>query len=134
MTFQYCRRVGWVDVDPSQNYQFTAALRYVEEAEIAWMRDLGILDVLYPHLPRTFVQADFLAPARFDDSVLVSLSVDSVGRSSVQYRFELTTRATRCATGRFGVAYVGADGRAAPLPQQARAALDQQATPGGGTR
>lgn len=126
MGFDYTRRVGWTEVDPSGNYQFTSALRYVEEAEIALLRELGILDVLFPRMPRTFVRADFRSPARFEDVVTVSLEVGRVGRSSVEYAFRIASGTTLCASGMLGSAYLGDDGRSAPLPGQARQALEAQ--------
>lgn len=98
-SFEYRRRVAWPEVDPSGNYQFTAALRYAEEAEIALLRELGFLDRLYPHLPRTFVRADFRAPARFDDEITVVVRIGRVGHSSVEFDFELRRGATLCAEG-----------------------------------
>lgn len=126
MGFQYTRRVGWTEVDPSGNYQFTAALRYVEEAEIAWLRELGVLDALFPRMPRTFVRADFREPARFEDVVTVGLDVGRVGRSSVEYVFRIGRDGTVCAAGTLGSAFLGDDGRSAPLPSQAREALEAQ--------
>lgn len=121
--FHHTRRVGWTEVDPSSNYQFTAVLRYVEEAEIALLRDRGVLSRLYPHLPRTFVRAEFRSPARFDDEVTVAIRPSRVGRSSVEFAFEVRQDARLCAEGTLGAALIGDDGRATPLPDDVRAAL-----------
>lgn len=122
--FRHMRRVGWTDVDPSSNYQFTTVLRYVEEAEIAWFRSLGVLDLLYPHLPRTFVKADFRSPAHFDDVVSIDVQLARLGRSSIELDFWLRLDEALCASGTLGAAYLDADGRSAPLPGAARAALE----------
>lgn len=121
--FRHTRRVGWTEVDPSTNYQFTAALRYVEEAEIALLRELGVLARLYPHFPRTFVRAEFRSPARFDDEVTVAIRPSRVGRSSVEFAFEVRQGGRLCAEGTLGAALIGDDGRSAPLPDDVRAAL-----------
>lgn len=122
-TFEYRRQVAWTEVDPSGNYQFSAALRYAEEAEIALLRELGLLGRLYPHLPRTFVRADFRAPAHFGDEVTVAIRVGRVGRSSVEFDFELRRGATLCAEGTLGSANVGPDGSAVPLAEDVAARL-----------
>lgn len=128
--FEYRRQVAWTEVDPSGNYQFSAALRYAEEAEIGLLRDLGLLDRLYPHLPRTFVRADFRAPAHFGDELTVSVRVGRVGRSSVEFDFELRGGATLCAEGTLGSANVGADGAPVPLPEDVAAELARHAAGG----
>lgn len=121
--YVYRRRVGWTDVDPSTNYQFTAALRYVEEAEIAMLREAGLLDTLYPRLPRTFVRADFRAAARFDEEVTVQIRPRRLGRSSIEYEFRVSQGERLCADGTLGSALVGADGTAVSLPAVVRERL-----------
>jgi YbgC/YbaW family acyl-CoA thioester hydrolase len=122
--FDLERRVGWVDVDPSGAYQFTAAIRYAEEAEIAMLRELGILDVLYPHLPRVSVSADFHRPCHFDDLVTVRVRVEALGTSSLAFRFRLELPdGALCAEGRTKVVHLGADGRPAAVPEPVREAL-----------
>lgn len=129
--FELRRLVGWTDVDPSENYQFSAALRYVEEAGIAMLRELGVFDELYPHLPRTLVRADFRRPAHFGDEVTVLLRVGRIGRSSVEYDFELRHGAPLCAEGTLGSANVGAANvGAAPLPDGVVARLSRHAAGG----
>lgn len=126
--FAYRRRVGWTDVDPSSNYQFTAALRYVEEAEVAMLREAGLLEVLYPHLPRTFVRADFRAPARFGDEVTVQIRPRRLGHSSIEYEFRVCKGERLCAEGSLGAALIGEDGTSAALPDMVRERLLRRRT------
>lgn len=121
--FGHTRRVAWTDVDPSANYQFTAALRYAEEAEIAWLRELGVLHDLYPHLPRTFVEAQFRSPARFDEEVTVEIRLRRVGRSSIEYEFRLRQGERICAEGALGSALLAPDGQPVPVPARVRELL-----------
>lgn len=122
--FRHERRVGWTDVDPSTNYQFTAALTYVEEAEIALLRAAGVLDDLYPHLPRTHVSARFVAPAHWEDLVTVLVRVSRIGRSSIDLEFRLEHDGVLCAEGALGAALVDpGTGRTTPVPEHVRAAL-----------
>ena len=122
--FRLDRRVGWTDVDPSSNYQFTAALRYAEEAEIAMLRDAGVLDQLYPHLPRTHVSASFSSPAHWEDEVAVLVRVARIGRSSMELEFRIECAGRLCAEGLLGSALVDPlTGRGAPVPASVRRAL-----------
>lgn len=118
--FHYPRRVAWSEVDPSTNYQFTAALRYVEEAEIAWLAERGVLGLLYPHLPRTFVRVDFRSAAHFRDELTVDLRLGRLGRSSIEFEFRLRHGDRLCAEGTLGTALIGADGRPVQLPAVVR--------------
>lgn len=122
--FRTWRRVGWTDVDPSTNYQFTSALTYAEEAEIALLRAAGVLDELYPHLPRTHVSARFVSPAHWEDEVAVLVRVARIGRSSLEVEFRIEHEGLLCAEGVLGAALVDPDtGRSRRVPHHVRAAL-----------
>lgn len=121
------RRVAWVDTDPSGAYQFTAAIRYVEEAEVSLLRELGILDLLYPHLPRVAVEASYRRPCYFEDVVQVLIRVSRMGESSIQYAFRLQLPdGTRCADGSLTAVFVGTRGEPTKLPEVARRTLDSR--------
>ncbi|MGN6782023.1 MAG: acyl-CoA thioesterase [Marmoricola sp.] len=128
--FSLERRVGWVDVDSSGAYQFTTAIRYAEECEIAMLRELGILDLLYPHLPRVSVHADFIRPCHFDDLVSVRVRVESLGSSSLTFGFRLELPGNvLCAAGRTSVVHLGPEGTPTRVPDQAREALSAYTAP-----
>ena len=125
--FTYTRRVGWGDTDPSGAYQFTAALRYAEEAEIAMLREHGILAELYPHMPRVAVRADFRHACMFDETIHVKIRVARCGNSSLTYEFRLELAdGTLCAAGEMVAAFIDGTGRAALLPATARKALSMR--------
>jgi len=128
--FSYRRRVAWAECDPAGWWRFTSALSYVEEAETELLRSAGVLDSLYRWLPRVYVQAEFTAPVRFDDEVVVQLRVAKIGRSSLHYAFEIVNGTAVAASGRLGTAFVDAEGGSRPLPLEVRTALDGgQASP-----
>jgi acyl-CoA thioester hydrolase len=120
------RRVTWADVDPSGAWHFTAALTYVEEAEIELLRGAGVLDIINSHLPRIYVRADFKRPAYFDDEVTVQLAVGRLGVSSVHYQFALTANDAPLAVGSMGAAFTNGLGVPQPLPDAVRAALSRR--------
>lgn len=117
------RRVAWSDTDPSGAYQFTAAMRYVEDAEVELLRELGVLDQLYPHIPRVAVEARFLRPCYFEELLDIDVRVTRVGRSSISYAFRIRGAAAVRAEGTLVSAYVGSGGTPAPVPAEARAVL-----------
>lgn len=125
--FTVDRRVAWVDSDPSGAYQFTAAIRYVEDAEITMLRELGILDLLYPHLPRVAVQASYRRPCYFEEVVHVLVRVSRMGQSSIEYEFRLQLPDGRlCAEGSMTAVFIGTSGQPTRLPEEARRVLDDR--------
>jgi acyl-CoA thioester hydrolase len=125
--FTVDRRVAWVDSDPSGAYQFTAAIRYVEDAEITMLRELGILDLLYPHLPRVAVQASYRRPCYFEEVVQVLVRVSRMGQSSIEYEFRLQLPdGTLCAEGSMTAVFIGTSGQPTRLPEEARRVLDDR--------
>jgi acyl-CoA thioester hydrolase len=127
--FTITRRVAWADTDTSRAWAFTVAQRYAEEAEVAFLTDADVLELLYPHLPRIYVEAKYVTPAYFNQEVDVDLALTRLGSSSLHLVFRILRGATLCAAGRVGAAYVGHDGRAAQLPGEVRAALSPRLRP-----
>jgi acyl-CoA thioester hydrolase len=115
-------RVAWVDTDAGGRIHFTAAFRYAERAETAFMRELGLVDRLVDY-PRRRVEADFRAVLRFEDEVAVAIRPDRIGTTSITWSWEISRDAEVCVEGRHTVVHVGADGRPAPLPQDVRERL-----------
>lgn len=112
------RRVAWSETDPSEAYTFASALRYAEDTEVAWLRDRGLLPVLYPHLPRIYAGVRFLQPLHFDEELTTRLGLVRLGRTSLHYLFRLERGSTLCAAGKLGVVYVASASGPAPLPPQ----------------
>jgi YbgC/YbaW family acyl-CoA thioester hydrolase len=123
-TLRHERRVAWGDTDASGAWTFCAALRYVEDAEVELLREASVLGDLYGSLPRIYVEARYVRPARFDDVVEVRLSLDRVGRTSLHYHFEIVVDGDVAAEGRLGAALIDQSGKAAALPEHVRASLN----------
>jgi YbgC/YbaW family acyl-CoA thioester hydrolase len=83
------RRIEWPDTDASGMWHNTAGFRFVEVAETALLERLGILDDVYGRLPRRRIDAEFKLALRFRDVLDVFIGVSRVGRSSIDYVFEL---------------------------------------------
>ena len=107
---QYCmlRRVNFADTDMSGRVHFTALLRYVEEAEHEWLRGKGIVvGSTNGDWPRVHVDCDYRAPIAFNDEIELSLTVNSVGKSSLTYSFALKKSSVICAEGSMVIVRVG---------------------------
>jgi acyl-CoA thioester hydrolase len=115
-------RVRWVDTDAGGRIHFTAAFRWAEAAELELYRKVGLLDRV-PHLPRRHVEADFHRVLVFDDEIEVTLSVASVGTTSLSFEWQITRDGELAIDGRHTVVNVDEDGRPQRLDDAFRAAL-----------
>jgi YbgC/YbaW family acyl-CoA thioester hydrolase len=93
MAFRTTRRVEFYDTDMACIVHFANFFRFMESAEVEFLRSLGI-SVRLPWggemigFPRVSASCDYLRPARFEDVLDVSVTVAKVGSSSVTYHFE----------------------------------------------
>lgn len=132
---------------------FSNFFRFMETAEHAFLRSLGISAVLSRNgltlcLPRVHAECDYIAPLRFEDEVLIHLLVQRKGKRSLTYQFRFfrqgSSPALEVARGQVTVACAARqkDGsfKAEPLPklisdqiQQAPEAMlaDKHFPPGG---
>jgi acyl-CoA thioester hydrolase len=95
LTTPFCMRrvVEFGDTDMAGIVHFAQFFRYMEAAEHAFLRSLGISVVMEWEgvplgLPRVSATCDYLRPARFADELDICVSVRRLGRSSVTYAFE----------------------------------------------
>ena len=116
-------RVLWVDTDAGGRIHFTAAFRWAEAAELGLYRKLGLTEYV-PHLPRRHVEAEFHRVLVFDDEIDVTLSVARVGTTSIGYEWQITRDGELAIEGHHTVVHVDEEGRAQPLDDAFRAALD----------
>ena len=122
--FHLARRVQFSEVDAAGIVHFSWYPRYMEEAEHAMWREVGLTvfakDAAYGW-PRVAITMDYAAPLHFEDVVDVHLQIAAMGRSSIRYRAVLTRGATRVATGTMTVVCVQTDAegvaKAIPLPE-----------------
>ena len=104
-SFRVSRRVDFADTDMAGIIHFSNYFRYMEFAEVAFLRSRG-LSVTMPwgeenvSFPRVSATCDFLYPVRFDDVVDIEVRVERVGRKSVTYSFDFTHRGKPVAKGR----------------------------------
>lgn len=100
--FIYRRRVQFAETDMAGIVHFSMYFRYMEEAEHALWRSVG-LQIAPPdgHIgfPRVAASCDFKASLRFEEEFEVHVRVDAVGRRSIRYGFTLRRGEDILATG-----------------------------------
>ncbi len=100
--FRLAVRVYWEDTDAGGVVYYANYLRFMERARSEWLRGLGFeQDQLRDEAGVVFVvrrvEIDYLAPARFNDLLDVSLRLVEAGRASIDVVQEIETGPTRLA-------------------------------------
>ena len=132
--FTITRRVEFGDTDMAGIVHFANFFRFMESAETAFLRSLGLSvswrnDAKKLGFPRVAAACDFLSPARFEDELTIAVTVERVGTKSVTYRHDFTNqRGERVAVGRITAVFVRHDTdriESAEIPPEIRAKLEE---------
>jgi YbgC/YbaW family acyl-CoA thioester hydrolase len=103
--FTTTRRVDFADTDMAGIVHFANFFRYMESAEVEFLRSRG-LSVKLPWegemigFPRVSATCDFENPARFQDILEIAVRLERLGRKSVTYAFTFTKEGEPIAEGR----------------------------------
>jgi acyl-CoA thioester hydrolase len=92
--FRMKRIVEFGDTDMAGIVHFAQFFRYMEAAEHAFLRSLGISVVMEWEgtpvgMPRVSASCDYISPARFTDELEIRVLVRRLGRSSITYGLEM---------------------------------------------
>ena len=108
---------------------YSKFLVWFEVGRVSLLRDKGLpykeLSAEGIGLPVVQAHADYQAPARFDDELLVKTRIKEMGTTSVTFEnevYRLPGRELLC-TGHTVHVVVGKDGRPMPIPEALRARL-----------
>lgn len=110
-------RVAFGDTDASGRLYWGAMFRIFELAETELWRQLDALDV-YDRLPRVHAEADYPSAMKFDDELLVSARLSTIGRTSVEIVFEVDRRGEMVGRGKAVAVWVDESGRPRPLKER----------------
>ena len=113
MAFVWPVRVYWEDTDAGGVVYYANYLKFLERARSEWLRSLGFeQDTLRDEDGVVFVvrrvEIDYLAPARFNDALEVSVTLAEPGRASLAVEQTIRRGPTRLATARVKLACVDA--------------------------
>lgn len=119
------RRLAWNETDAAGHNHFSAATRWLEEAEHTFYRVLGLGLDFIDRVPRVHLRIDYARRLYFGDLLEVELGVVKVGNSSCAFAFEVRDEAGRAAvTGEYVVVHVSSsDAGSAPWPPAMKEAL-----------
>jgi acyl-CoA thioester hydrolase len=118
------QQVQWGDTDASGHHHFSAPTRWVEQAENLLYESLGIAEVTSGCVPRVHFEIDYLNQLFFRDPIEITVAVQSIGRTSVTYDFQVTAKDILAVRGNYVVVLTARTGKKArPWPEAVRAAL-----------
>lgn len=136
--FTHTRRVEFSDTDMAGIVHFANVFKFVESAEHAFFRSLG-LSVHSANggnqegWPRFEASCKYFKPARFEQMLEISLRIEEIRSSSMRYRFwifgEGESKDSPIAVGEFTIVYVALDSgtkqiRKVPIPEDLRGRLE----------
>jgi YbgC/YbaW family acyl-CoA thioester hydrolase len=111
MPFTYTRRVAFAETDMAGIVHFSNYNRYMEEAEHAFLKSVGVPMIGHDKdgwklsWPRVRAACSFVAPARYDEILEISVAVTRVGEKSLSFEFQLRRGETHIATGELTTVY-----------------------------
>ena len=93
--FRTTRRIEFADTDMAGIVHFANFFRFMEAAEVEFLRARGVSVALTWEgqrigFPRVSASCDFLRPATFQDVLDVTVRIQSIGKKSVTYSFEFS--------------------------------------------
>jgi YbgC/YbaW family acyl-CoA thioester hydrolase len=109
MEHRITRRVQFYETDAAGIVHFSWFFRYMEEAEHALWRSVG-LSVVSPESeigwPRVAASFDYQRPLRFEDEFDIRVRIDAVSTRTIRYACELTKGGEAIGSGTVTVACV----------------------------
>lgn len=114
-------RVYYEDTDLAGLVYYANYLKFIERARSEWVRGLGIDQAALKRDEGTVfavrrIEADYLSPARFDDLLTVTTTVETATPARVILRQEVQRGDSALFTARVTLVAVGPTGRATRLP------------------
>jgi 4-hydroxybenzoyl-CoA thioesterase/acyl-CoA thioester hydrolase len=103
--FRYRRLIQFAETDMAGIVHFSAFFRFMEEAEHAFLRSIGltVYDRSTPDglvWPRVKVECDYHSPATFEETLEIGVRVVELARKSATYSFAIGVGERKVATGR----------------------------------
>lgn len=122
-------RVRYEETDTMGVVYYAKFLVWFEVGRVSLLRDVALpykeLEAKEISMPVVQAHADYLAPARFDDEILVKTKVGDIGKTSIRFEnevYKLPAMELLC-KGHTVHVVVGKDGKPMRVPEQLRAKL-----------
>jgi len=129
MTHHFPVRVYYEDTDAGGIVYHANYLKFIERARSEWVREAGI-DQRQLRADQGLIivvrriEADYLRPALYDDLLTVTTGLRLLGGARIELDQAVLRGEVPMFTARVTLVCVGADGRAARLPDALRRALE----------
>lgn len=120
--------IRWGDMDAYGHVNNTVYFRYMEQARVEWIEDMGVL-VRPGGTGPVIINASctFLKPMNYPGMVEVRTYVGHPGRSSVQSHVEMLIDGELYAEGAAKIVWMDTQtGKSAPIPDNVRAVLEAE--------
>lgn len=119
------RNVAWNETDAAGHNHFSAAFRWMEEAEHALYVGLGLDLSIIDRVPRVHIDIDYAARLYFGEPIAVRVAVTRVGSSSCSLEFAIHKEdGTVAISGTYVIVHAASTTEgSAPWPADIRAAL-----------
>ncbi len=103
--FRTTRRVEFCDTDMAGIVHFSNFFRYMEAAEVDFLRQRGLSVTLEWEgrklgFPRVSANCDYIKPAHFQDVLDIAVTLERLGDKSATYAFEFSLRGELIAKGK----------------------------------
>jgi acyl-CoA thioester hydrolase len=131
--FTWKLRVYYEDTDAGGVVFYANYLKFFERARTEWLRAAGVGQqaLLESHGVLFVVKStavDYHAPAKLDDELIVTVTVEKLGRASIQFIQETWRGDSLLATGRIrGACVDSATFRPCPIPDAVAACMNNAA-------
>ncbi|MDC0574649.1 acyl-CoA thioesterase [Pirellulaceae bacterium] len=130
-TFKTTKRVEFRDTDAAGLMHFSTYFTYMEEAEHELLRSLGTSVIVANKghslsWPRVAATAQYTAPVRFEDELLIEISISRLGTSSVTYQHAFSVAGKPVASGSITTVCCKITSSQAPTAQEIPAELRTQ--------
>lgn len=133
--FVYERRVNFADTDTAGIVHFSNYFRYMEEAEHAYFRSLGLTimkareDGVIIGWPRVSSQCQFLGPAFYDNVLRVHVHLERLGYKSLLWNMAIYHEGRKLSQGRMKTAcclcYADHRLESIPIPEEYTSRLSE---------
>ena len=124
MTHQFPLRVYYEDTDLAGIVYYANYLKFIERARSEWVRGLGVDQVAMKVDGIVFavrrVEADYIAPAHYDDELVVDTSVDKLTGARLVVRQVVRRADPVLFDALVTIVAIGAAGKPARLPAAIR--------------
>lgn len=128
MTHSFVLRVYYEDTDLAGIVYYANYLKFIERARTEYVRDLGIDQTALKRdeglvFAVRRVEADYLAPAKFDDELVVLTTLEAVTGARIVMKQEVTRAGTVLFSALVTLVCLTETGHAARLPANIRLIL-----------